>query len=326
MYTNGQETFPLTVDTRTVQLIGTNRNATAISSLGASKPAIVIRNSLGDNRIEGVTITSGGSGRGVEVSNATFRLSGCLITNCYNTLGAGLYTVSAHGLLVDNVFAGNDTPTASAPIYNNMGGAVSIDRGSLFFDRVAFSANRVRAQTGSGWTASGAGAGMNGGCHRFRNVLAARNTLSGYTRRGSAFYVDDGVVEIESATVVTNTEGVAIWWRTGTVAIVNAILWDNPIGDSAGAAGAIQASYSCATGLVSGVQGNLTNDPQFVSIVSNDYSLLKGSPCVNAGLTRTWMIAAVDLAGDPRLSDNVVDMGAYESEGSPPPGTLITIL
>ena len=33
---------------------------------------------------------------------------------------------------------------------------------------------------------------------------------------------------------------------------------------------------------------------------------------INAGLNQDWMAGTVDLAGQPRIADSVVDMGAYE--------------
>jgi hypothetical protein len=36
------------------------------------------------------------------------------------------------------------------------------------------------------------------------------------------------------------------------------------------------------------------------------------SPLVGAGLVCDWMAGAVDLAGNPRLRDGKVDIGAYQ--------------
>ena len=45
-----------------------------------------------------------------------------------------------------------------------------------------------------------------------------------------------------------------------------------------------------------------------------NYRLAPNSPCINAGITRAWMIGACDLVGQSRVSprNQPVDMGAYE--------------
>ncbi len=59
-------------------------------------------------------------------------------------------------------------------------------------------------------------------------------------------------------------------------------------------------------------QGNITNEPQFVDAAAGDYRLLPSSPCIDAGINQDWMFDATDLAGNPRMLNGRVDMGAYE--------------
>ena len=42
------------------------------------------------------------------------------------------------------------------------------------------------------------------------------------------------------------------------------------------------------------------------------YSILHRSPARNAGVNAAWMNSAEDLAGNPRIFDDVVDIGCYE--------------
>lgn len=323
-YTNGVETFPLTIDTKTIQLVGTNRNGTIINSAAASQPVLILQNSLGDNRLEGVMITSGGSKRGLYVRNAVFTLAGCTITNNYETEGAGLYATSAHGVIRDVEFRNNETPVGWS-----RGGGAYISGGGLFLDRVIFSGNIARTMT-VGWNAYGGGACIISGTHLFRNVLAAGNkitmTAAGASLIGSGFYIGGGpilciggpVVAFENATVLTNVGSAAIYNDSGAVTALNTILWDNPNGDNAGSA---TFANCCATGLVAGAQGNITNNPQFAGAATNDFTLQKTSLCVNAGANLPWMAGAVDLAGKPRINRRTVDMGAYETQ-LPPLGTM----
>ena len=82
--------------------------------------------------------------------------------------------------------------------------------------------------------------------------------------------------------------------------------------------------YTCSPGL-SG-SGNITNNPAFVNAAANNYRLLAGSPCIDAGTNEAWMTSAVDLDGNPRLVGTIVDMGAYESPSYTASGILIAWL
>ncbi|KQC05925.1 MAG: hypothetical protein APR54_01935 [Candidatus Cloacimonas sp. SDB] len=65
--------------------------------------------------------------------------------------------------------------------------------------------------------------------------------------------------------------------------------------------------------------GNIDFPAQFVMNGSTPYYLQSDSPCINAGLNDLpWgqEFPATDLAGEQRIYDNIVDMGAYEWQGS----------
>jgi hypothetical protein len=71
-------------------------------------------------------------------------------------------------------------------------------------------------------------------------------------------------------------------------------------------------NYCCTTPLPSGGSGNLTNAPLFVnSNAWSDLRLQAGSPGINAG-NNSYAVGAVDLAGNPRIVGDTVDVGAYE--------------
>jgi hypothetical protein len=56
--------------------------------------------------------------------------------------------------------------------------------------------------------------------------------------------------------------------------------------------------------------GNFTNEPMFLD-PTGDYRLLPNSPCINAG-NNTFLSAATDLDGNPRVVGGTVDVGCYE--------------
>ncbi len=68
---------------------------------------------------------------------------------------------------------------------------------------------------------------------------------------------------------------------------------------------------SCIPDLVDGVNGNITNAPVFVDVVGGDFRLMSNSPCINWG-NNSVVSTVTDLDGNPRIIEDVVDMGAYE--------------
>ena len=97
----------------------------------------------------------------------------------------------------------------------------------------------------------------------------------------------------------------------------NCIIWSNSASSPANyyiVFGAI--NYSCTTPLPSG-PGNITNDPQFVSLAATNLRLSVTSPCINAGNnTYAPTNTAYDLGGGPRIVGAAVDMGAFEYQGA----------
>jgi len=58
----------------------------------------------------------------------------------------------------------------------------------------------------------------------------------------------------------------------------------------------------------------ITSAPMFVNLTpgSEDYRLQAASPCIDVGLNQVWMNTVLDLDGNVRIVNAVVDMGAYE--------------
>jgi len=62
------------------------------------------------------------------------------------------------------------------------------------------------------------------------------------------------------------------------------------------------------------LDGNIASNPQFVGGDPYNYELAWNSPCIDAGTRDTTglNLPATDLAGNPRISGNRIDIGAYE--------------
>jgi len=65
-----------------------------------------------------------------------------------------------------------------------------------------------------------------------------------------------------------------------------------------------------------GIDGNISQDPLFVDIQTDDYHLQTGSPCVNAGDPAIVPVPGeTDIDGEPRMYAARIDMGADEYVG-----------
>jgi len=65
---------------------------------------------------------------------------------------------------------------------------------------------------------------------------------------------------------------------------------------------------------LSGTNIYTINSGHFLDFASGDYSLSPGSPCINTGINTIsgYTLPETDLAGNPRIINDIVDIGAYE--------------
>ena len=157
-------------------------------------------------------------------------------------------------------------------------------------------------------------------------LIADNETSAGEVNYMSGFAVSlESNGTVESCTVANNSDtcsvrnpAVGAWVNSGT--IVNCVIagnrnLDGPVGvGNAGhdKYGAALATYTLSD--VAGLTGTgcITGDPIFNNAAVGDYRLKAGSPARRAGMVLPWMVDALDLNGNPRLSGKTVDMGCYE--------------
>ncbi|MCX7002051.1 MAG: S8 family serine peptidase [bacterium] len=72
--------------------------------------------------------------------------------------------------------------------------------------------------------------------------------------------------------------------------------------------------------------GNIDANPQFDDWSARDFHLLPTSPCINTGSNALWMTTALDIEGNPRIYNSIVDMGCYEYVPEPLGGVLALVL
>ncbi len=53
-------------------------------------------------------------------------------------------------------------------------------------------------------------------------------------------------------------------------------------------------------------------NPKFLDAALNNFNLLSNSPAINSGVNLNWTSSDIDFAGNPRIINSTVDIGAYE--------------
>ena len=94
----------------------------------------------------------------------------------------------------------------------------------------------------------------------------------------------------------------------------NCILWNNGSGDLHAGSGDITVTYSVVEEAVyvTGTDNNTSTDPLFASPSNGEYTLSLCSPVIDAGLNSA-NTTGTDLAGNARIIDSQIDLGAYET-------------
>lgn len=334
---NGTYTVSRTVRV-TTNITLRSLNGPAVTLVDASGTTLGLRRALwvdsADAVVSGFTAKNGSLPDWSNPGPGMCLLSG-LVTNCVITAnssyvnGSGIYM--SGGRLADSLIANNACGAGA----NGTAGGMYLTGGVV--ERCV-----VRNNTSSG---GGSGIRMTGGL--FTHGVIASNTptaagavgggitLGGGTIRnslivsnGSAFVTNGGGIsvtagQIESCTIVSNratTSGGGLAVYGGTVS--NTVVAFNVAAGQVNISGKTNlCAYSCSPDLTAG-PGNVASLPLFRSRSSGDFRLAPGSPGINQGVRQDWMIGALDLAGERRVS-GVVDMGAYESPSLS--GTLIQV-
>ena len=255
-------------------------------------------------------------------------LNDCLFSGNSGTYGSGLHTYENTPVL-NNVTFINNTASIS-------GGAVYCPRSNIELNNVRFignSANVGGAMYTYGW--AGYDPPRRYG-PRMRNVVFTGNHA---TSQGGAIRMGSQVpyVEMSNVTIVGNScdgEGAAIYNYYGEGTIGNTIIWGNEglsevfveghfelnfSNSLVAGSGGSGAGWDTAIGIDGG--GNLDTDPWLIDESGGDLRLSLWSPCINAGDNGAAPgLLPTDIAGNPRIEDGIVDMGAWEFKcGSPGP-------
>ncbi|MCH8005018.1 MAG: hypothetical protein IH888_02170 [Planctomycetes bacterium] len=253
----------------------------------------------GGARVEGFTVRNGqGTFGGAMFIDGDATVVDCVFEQCTADGGGALFVLGSSPTIIGCTFVGNRAQVNDGgALYNLYGSPVLVD--CLMVDNSA-------AQLG-------------GAIFSDLAFLSLVNcTLSGNAAFGGG--------------AICNYAGVEM-------GLSNCIVWNNHADTGEGFSVQILSTsstenidYTCVQDIGGAVQGqgNIDADPLFVDPANGDYHLQANSPLIDAG--HNWAIAGIadtDLDGNPRFADDpatvdtgcgvpiIVDMGAYEFQGSP---------
>jgi predicted outer membrane repeat protein len=254
-------------------LDGQNTNYSVVTASGTDSTAV----------LEGVTIKNGNGaadgsyGGGMTVQGGSPSIADCIFTNNSAQAGGAIYMTGDGGTLTDCIFADNTSTYNGGAIYDFIASPTLIN--CLFYGN-------------SAGTRGGAVSNYIGASPTFTNCTFTDNTAG----IGGAFDNEGGSVPT----------------------LTNCILWNDTGGEinNDNTSGTF-ASYNDIDGSSIGVIGadNINADPQFAGPGVDNFQLDPTSPCINAGTNTAADLADVftDLAGNARIVDGAVDMGANEA-------------
>ena len=259
-----------------------------------------------------IILANGSWGRGAFVGNGGL-LAGFTITSGFTDVSGGGVWCESGGVVFNCTIVGNSSTTGGGGVYG----------GTLW--RCTLSHN----SSASPWGGSGAygGGALDAVLY---NCLVVSNSASGYVEDEYWSGLGGGAFRstLNNCTVAANDIGAG--FGGGGRGTYDSTLWNCIVYDNSGVGNNVEggsANYTCMPTLAVAGVGNITNAPLFLNQAAGDYRLAAGSPCINAGTNRDWMLGALDLAGLPRIAGGTVDLGAYEFQGGGPFSiTAITLL
>lgn len=257
--------------------------------------------------------------------------------------GGGVYWGASSAVLRKCMIVGNVSRTLWNPfVEDGRGGGLYLDRqSSALIENCIIVANEADRQGGGMLYIGGMGTAV-----AVRNCLLAHNLAEQGGGIHSASPIDLGSIAFyDNNTVVNNYASISaggIQTGYGDVVIRNCIVWNNdsPFAPQLYAgSGLLHVEFSAVEGGLEGVEapdgiqwgaGNINADPLFVDSENDNYRLLPGSPCIDAG--NNFAVPGdllVDMDGFARFADHldtpdtgngdgvlgIVDMGPYELGG-----------
>ena len=304
--------------------------AAGITASAGTVTNCVIRNNTRSNNTYG-------TGGGIYFSGANCTLVDCVVSNnatkTYWQAGGGIYVANVAAKIIRCRFIGNQSACEGGAIYCAGASRNPVIEDCLIADNVS-GTNYFGYNDRTGSYAGGGGA--YGGTLR-RCVLSGNRLCT----RGNSFYGGGGALNstLYSCLVVSNAATAASTDYGGGLksctaynctvvgnracvsggvhdgAARNSIVWGNVATSGNGTdnyGGSPTFAYTCTAPAASGA-GNISADPGLrPATAPKPYTLRGGSPCLDVG-DNTLANGDTDLAGNPRVFRNVIDLGCYEN-------------
>ena len=318
-----------------------------VTTLQGNGNAVIINNNnlTTQTVLDGFTITGGSSalGGGIVNINSSPVFNNLVITgNTSQGNGGGISNTNVYSQYSNITIANNTAAGDGGGMYNDYGdleminiiveGNTAQNGGGMANTADSYILLVGGRVTGNTATAQGGGIFTPESQTRLVNALLTNNTAA----NGAGAYGNDGYSNFVNATIAgnTSTSGAALS-SDMRIRMRNSIVWGNAT--TSGTISNIDAqnessdfSNSIIQGAFDGGSWNTTlgdndgnnsgADPMFTDEAAGDYSLAGGSPATNAGSNTfynnafgTNITTDTDAAGNPRLYDGIIDIGAYEN-------------
>ncbi|HMP97960.1 MAG TPA: choice-of-anchor Q domain-containing protein [Kiritimatiellia bacterium] len=285
----------------------------------------------GNAAVRCVWMTNGATLTGFTLTNGATRVTG---TTSSEQSGGGLWAQSAAAVVSNCVVTGNAAGIQGGGAFDGTLNHCSLTGNSATNGGGAYGSTLNHcALTGNSAESQGGGANNStlNNCVLTGNTApngggAYFSTLNNCMLTGNSASNNGGGANnstLNNCTLTGNSAGsqgggADNSWLNNCIAYFN----DAPTGPNVSIS---QINNTCTTPFPLGGAGNITNDPQFVSLAMTNLQLAAGSPCINAG-NNSLTVGATDLADNPRIAFGTVDMGAYEYQGPAiPPGSVLYV-
>jgi len=295
--------------------------------------------------LENIKLTNasntGDSYSAISTTTTDLELNNVVIENCYGDVGSAIKCR-------DGIYKFNNVVLS-----DNLGGKAIRISCLTYSTNPILQINMENVLISNNYPGQGIGAGSGGGANiRGHHEIAGdyylkmincdfnsnhNNFYDGSTGLGGSsglFLSNDLTADIVNCTFADNTlsynTGCVITAMGADINIYNSILFDNDgysfiiwneeevnISHSLIENGDSNVFYY-STGAINWMEGNLDEDPLWLNSGEYPYYLQSTSPCIDAGtleLPPGIELPEYDIAGNPRIYGETIDMGAYEWQG-----------
>ncbi|MCO5247441.1 MAG: hypothetical protein M9887_00610 [Chitinophagales bacterium] len=252
-------------------------------------------------RLDGFTLANGNYdfGSGIQNKYASPTLSNLVVKNCVAQYdGGGIYNdVNCNPIMSNMVISGNS---------GNYGGGMFNKSASLQMTNIAIIHNTSDNDGGGMYNDASAAPSLT-------NVAITQNTAVS----GAGMFNRNSSPTLLNTTITGNIPDAIAGSNGGASSVANSIVF-----------GSVTASYSAQYSLIEGNAGgsngnlngqNITANDVFTDTATGDYTLKTNSPVIDMGDNALFAgldTSTKDLAGNLRLQEGTVDLGAYEFQSS----------